>query len=374
MKHAVLRRCVQFAAVLVCALPLLAQAAGAPRKLIIDQDAFGPAGSNMQAILMLLQAPDVQVLGIVASSGDGFAPENASHVLRLLEVAKRTEVPVYVGAVYPLVNSETRTRVWEELYGKLYYKGAWNVVYPDQGASRRTPYHQDPFEIPLSPAGMPKGKPQAQSGVEFMIEQVRKYPGEVTIWEGGPMTTLALAVRVDPSFAKNAKELVFMGGSFQPQAADNHFANEYVNAPRREFNMRWDPEAASIVLREPWKKITQVPVDPTTKTFFKKEFFQEIAAGKAPFKDYLVQWGQSFPMWDELAAAIWLDPSLVTVQKRVLEDVDISFTAAYGSTLSWAPGEGPGHGERAVDVVFDIDVPRFERFSLELLTAPPAQH
>jgi len=75
------------------------------RKVIIDQDAFGPASSNLQAILLLLQADDVEVLGITVTSGDGWRDEEVSHTLRLLEIAKRTEVPVYAGAVMPLLNS-----------------------------------------------------------------------------------------------------------------------------------------------------------------------------------------------------------------------------------------------------------------------------
>src|SRR5581483_5786372 len=75
------------------------------RKVIIDQDAFGPAGSNMQAILMLLQAKDVEVLGITVPSGDGWRDEEVSQTLRLLEIAKRTEIPVYAGAVWPLIQT-----------------------------------------------------------------------------------------------------------------------------------------------------------------------------------------------------------------------------------------------------------------------------
>ena len=91
----------------------MSQAADAPakRKVIIDQDAFGPATSNLQAILMLLQASDVEVLGITITSGDGWRDEEVSHTLRMLEIAKRTEVGVYPGAVYPLVNTQQRTRV-----------------------------------------------------------------------------------------------------------------------------------------------------------------------------------------------------------------------------------------------------------------------
>jgi inosine-uridine nucleoside N-ribohydrolase len=182
------------------------------------------------------------------------------------------------------------------------------------------------------------------------------------------LTNLALASRLDPQFASLAKELVFMGGSFNPIAADNAFAAEYANAPRREFNFRWDPEGASIVLHEPWKKITQIPVDPTTHTFFKKEFFDRIAQGHAPFAAYLKQYGQSYPMWDELAVAVWLDPSLVTRSEKLLVDVDTSFTASYGDTLSWSVGEGPGLGEQSVTVVLRVDVPRFETMAIGLLS------
>lgn len=359
-----------------CGLPADGRAADAAtrRKVIIDQDAFGPAGSNLQAILMLLQAKDVEVLGITIPSGDGWRDEEVSHTLRLLEIAQRTEIPVYPGAVFPLVNTQTRTRRWEELYGKLFYKGCWTESWPEEGAVRRTPYHADPYLVPPSPAGAPTIKPAHESAVNFLVRTVHEFPGQVSIVTAGPLTNIALAARLDPQFASLARELVFMGGSFNPTPADNPFAAEYVNATRREFNMRFDPEAASIVLREPWKKITEVPIDPTTRTFFKPEFIREVARGQAPFDAYLGQFGQSFPMWDELTVAVWLDPSIVTRSKTLLVDVDTSFTAGYGSTLSWAPGEGPGTGEREVNVIFDVDVPRLERFTIALLKAPTPPH
>src|SRR6202040_2545559 len=92
----------------------------ARRKVIIDQDAFGPAGPNIQAILMLLQSKDVEVLGITIPSGDGWRDEEVSHTLRLLEIAQRTEVPVYAGAVWPPAQTQARNKRWEALYGKLF--------------------------------------------------------------------------------------------------------------------------------------------------------------------------------------------------------------------------------------------------------------
>src|SRR6204780_4557856 len=297
-----------------------AQEPGARRKVIIDQDAFGPAGSNLQAILMLLQASDADVLGITIPSGDGWRDEEVSHTLRLLEIAGRTEVGVHPGAVYPLVNTQQRTRVWEQLYGKLFYKGAWTESWPTEGTMRRSPYHADPFLVPPSPAGEPKIKASPESAAAFLVRKVHEFPGQVTIIAAGPLTDLAIASRLDPQFASLARELVFMGGSYNPVAAGNAFAEEYANAPRREFNMRFDPEAASIVLHEPWKKITQVPIDPTTRTLFKPEFFRQLAAGHAAFDSYLAEYGQPYPMWDELAVAVWLDPSIVTRSTTLLVD------------------------------------------------------
>src|SRR5471032_68142 len=83
-----------------------AAAATPKRKVIIDQDAFGPGGPNLQPILMVLQAPDVEVLGITTVSGDGWQKENTAHTLRMLELIGRTDVPVVAGATYPLLNSQ----------------------------------------------------------------------------------------------------------------------------------------------------------------------------------------------------------------------------------------------------------------------------
>src|ERR1700684_354934 len=146
-----------FTACALLSLAVTAQAAPA-RKVIVDQDAFGPGGSDMQSILLALQAPDVEVLGITVVSGDGWRDEEVSNTLRLLEIAKRTDVPVYAGAVWPLVQTQELVKRWESLYGKLFYNGAWTEKWPEEGAVRRTPYHADPYFVPAAAAGTPQTK------------------------------------------------------------------------------------------------------------------------------------------------------------------------------------------------------------------------
>jgi purine nucleosidase len=88
-------------AVLMLLLPAAAQT---KRKVIIDQDARGPATTDQQSMLMLLQSPDVETLGITIVSGDMWRDEEVAHTLRMLELTGHTDIPVYPGAVYPLIN------------------------------------------------------------------------------------------------------------------------------------------------------------------------------------------------------------------------------------------------------------------------------
>ncbi len=346
---------------------VVAVAAAPKRKVIIDQDAFGPGGPNLQPILMVLQSPDVEVLGITVESGDGWQKENVAHTLRMLEIIGRTDVPVVPGATFPLANSQEATRRWEARHGKLVYKGAWTEEWPP-GTVNRRPIHP-PEIVPPSPEGEPTTQPLAEAAEAFLVRKVREFPGEVSILALGPETNLALALKRDPGFAAQAKEIVIMGGSFNPRAAKNEFALEYAHTPRLEFNFRWDPEAASLVLRAPWRKIVLSPVDPTTVTLFTPELIQRIAAAETPVAKYVSRHIEGFPMWDELAAAVWLEPGIVTRRETMAVDVDTAaVSAGYGNTLSWPAGKGPGQGERDVEVVFEVDVPRLEALVAERLT------
>jgi purine nucleosidase len=366
-------RCIRTRVLLLASI--LSVAAGAPggpatrRMVIVDQDAFG--GVNLQPLLMFLQAPDVEVLGITIESGDGWQKESVAHTLRLLELVGRTEVPVVPGATYPLINSEEATRRWEGLYGKVPYKGAWMDHWPDYNTMNRPHYHPADVVPPLE-EGEPTTKPAPEVAAEFMVREVRLHPGEVSIVGLGPFTNIALAAKLDEGFAANAKELLIMGGSFNPSAAKvDEFSRQFINRPRVEFNSWWDPEAARIMLHAGWKKITAVPSDATVGTRMTPALAQEAGSSGTPVSRYFARFGTvGFPLWDETASAVWLDPSIVTGSDRLAIDVDIDHGPEYGATLSWPPDFAPGLGEPTATVVRTVDIPKLERMFVRLIRAP----
>src|SRR6266487_1151975 len=76
------------------------------RKVIYDQDNNGPMGTDMQGLLMLLQADNVDLLGITLVAGDQWVKQEMAWTLRLLELMDRTEVPVFAGAEFPMINNK----------------------------------------------------------------------------------------------------------------------------------------------------------------------------------------------------------------------------------------------------------------------------
>lgn len=344
--------------------------AGQTRKVIIDQDARGPATTDQQSILLLLQSPQVETLGITVVSGDQWRDEEVAHTLRMLELTGHTNIRVYPGAVFPLINSKEEIKRWEALYGKVRYQGAWNehkvqsaTGTGNAGVWNSGAYHE-PFEVPNPlPEGNPSLKAESEDAAHFMIRMLHQYPHQVTIYAGGPLTNLAQAVSLDPHFAELAQELVVMGGSIAPVEPI-----AWAQANRREFNFWWDPEAVHIVLRAPWKKITVTTVDISVKTRMTKEMIAEIAKAGTPPAKYIGKWADEEYLWDELAAAAWLDPSLIAKKESLYMDIDISHGASYGNTLVWTEGNQPGLGERLVHVQTELDLPKFNRMVVELLS------
>jgi purine nucleosidase len=355
-------------AMLVCLLLAVAAPAADRRKVIIDQDAF--EGPGLQPILMLLNDPSVEVLGITTVSGDGWQPEETAATLRMLEMVKRTDVPVIAGATFPLVNSKARNDRRETLYGKLPYKGAWMDSWPAYNTIKRREPHAPDVIAPMA-EGMPTTKPLSTSAAEYMLAMSRKYPGQVTILAMGPLTNVALAQRLDDGFARRIREVVTEGGNFVGRdlaKAQDEFAMQVAFNPRMSFNHFWDPEAAHIVFSSPWPKLTLVTGDASDPITGTQALLDRATASGRPVAAYVKRVAQpGYPLWDETQAAVWLDPSIVTAKGRLAMDVDLMPGANYGALLTWPAGKGPGMGEREVDLIYAVDAHRVETMFVDLL-------
>ncbi|RVT93996.1 nucleoside hydrolase [Sphingomonas crocodyli] len=351
---------------LLLAFSLAATAQAAERrKVIVDQDAF--EGPGLQPILMLLQDPTVDVLGITIVSGDGWAPEEVAQTLRMLELIGRTEVPVIQGAIHPLINSKARNTAREGQYGALGYRGAWTESWPGDNTMKRAPFH-DPKVVPPMEIGLPKIAARPGSAADFLIDMTRKYPGQVTIIAMGPLTNLALAQRLDDDFAGRVKELVMEGGFFGSTSTRDEFATQVAYAPRLSFNHFWDPEASHIVFTSPWQTLTLVTGDSSAPTRAGADLLARATASKRPVARYVARTAQpGFPLWDEVEAAAWLDPTIVTQRGTLAMDVDLMPGANYGALLTWPAGKGPGLGERDVNLIYAIDVPKIEAMFVDLI-------
>jgi inosine-uridine nucleoside N-ribohydrolase len=334
-----------------------------PQYVIFDNDFYGPASSDLQASALLLTNPSVKVLGLTVVTGDGWRDEETAHTLRLLEILRREDVPVLRGATFPLINTQVRQQAWEKSFGLIPWKGVWNTK---DGPFPNYKSH-GPFEIPTLEEGLPTLKPSNESATEFLIRQVRAHPHQVTIISAGPMTNLA--IRLDPEFASLAKELVFMGGYIGAGISKATGNPDFVS----DFNLLFDPEAAQIAITAAWPKITSVAdVTNDPALLFSDEVIQQIGQVKTPLSEYVTKYAEKgVPLWDELTVGIYLDPTLITNQKEVLMDVDVSHGPGYGSARTYADSVAPRLGERKVNVVLDVDAKRFVKTFIKAMQWEP---
>jgi inosine-uridine nucleoside N-ribohydrolase len=353
----------RFALLLFLLTPAFAQ----KRLVLIDQDGSGPANSDQMSMMALLQSPQVDVLGITMVTGDVWRDEGVQHTLRMLELIGRRDVPVAPGAVYPLVRAQEETRLTMPLVGRPTWLGAWGRTDAGlpAGAVLDAGAVHGPSEIPPLPEGSPTLKPLEEDAAHFLIRQVRAHPGQVTIYAAGPLTNIALAISLDPRFADSAKGIVIMGGSLNPQTDDPEFAT----SPRHEFNFWFDPEATRIVLRAHWPRIDLTTVDISIKAMFNDQMFNAISRSSSPSAQYIAKYAKErYYLWDELAACAWIDPSIITKERQLYMDVDVSHGPGYGHTLTWSDKLKPETGVQLVHAQLDLDLPKFTKMFVDLMS------
>ena len=288
--------------------------AQSPEKIIFDTDS-GFFGDDGAALVMLLQQPArVRILGITLVAGNVRATQGAEYMFRILALMNRTGVPLYLGAQSPLVHTADMAAVAAARWGKQEFIGA----FAESGPIKK-----------LTPL-----KPQSQNAVDFIIETVDRNPGQVTLFAIGPMTNIAMALRLRPDLSRKVKRLVFMGGNV-------HVPGNITKAA--EFNFWFDPDAAQVVLRSEIASKIMFGLDICNHAEVRKKQFDEIVAVKNPITDlYKEDLGNGYPgflkntdavsyIWDALAAAYLIDPGFVKKSETASLDVDSRFTASYGA-------------------------------------------
>lgn len=332
---------------------LLAALAAAPTlqepiPIVLDTDFVLPPGDDGMALLLALQSPELEVLGVTTVAGNESVERATSDVLRVLEIAGRSDVPVYRGADMPLVHEKSEFAVAS--YGK------W---YEDQPP-------------PPPPGGFARKTAEAESAADFLVRTVAARPGEITIVAIGPLTNVAMALRQSPGFAPNAKGLVIMGGAVAllPEGAGNL-------TPNAEFNFWVDPEAARAVLRS-GIPIQLSPLNVSRKTELTKRRYEEMVAFDTPITALLRDtMGPRFErepdrvwlMYDQVAVASLIDPTLVTTEELYV-DVDVAHGINYGVSVGGRERWPGAEGARKMHVQHDLDWPRFIEMFVERIRAP----
>ncbi len=297
------------------------------RKFIIDTDT---ASDDAVALLLAFNAPDVQIEAITVAAGNvplELAVQNALYTCELCG----KNIPVYAGMAKPLLQ-ELQTA---------------QFVHGEDGMGD--------IGLPLSGR-----KPSEGHAVQKLIETVNRFPGEITLVTLGPLTNVAMAVLLDPSFASKVKSCVVMGGS------SNHIGNV---TPTAEYNIWADPEAAKIVF-DSGLPLTMVGIDISVQyACLSSEESARLRNIGTPLAHFVVDIQgavekfcrsigyDGYDLPDPITMAIALDPSVATRTQRYYVTVETGGTLSRGQTVvdhAGFTGKTPN-----VEVVLEASKARF---------------
>lgn len=220
-----------------------------PESIIIDTD---PGIDDFMAILFALKSPELDVVALTTVFGNHYVEITTRNALRLLELAGRDDIPVARGAYSPLVRD---------------YREPPTIVHGEDG---------------LGDAGL-AGEPESEAAhtraAQFIVEAVMSRPGEITLVPLGPLTNIAMALKLEPRLVKATKRVVLMGGAA--------FVQGNVS-PVAEANIFNDPEAAALVFRADWD-VTMVGLDVTMPVVMEHAYIGELKASRAPYADLVAR-------------------------------------------------------------------------------------
>ena len=305
--------------------------------LLIDTD---PGVDDALAVLMAFNDPRHEVVGLTVAAGNVGLEHTVANALRLVELGG-ADVPVFPGCPTPL-------------------------VHPAMDAAHV--HGSDGF----GDAGLPAaGARQADEHAALAILRLsHEHAGRLLLVALGPLTNLALALRLDPSLPERVARLVVMGGAVTARGNVT---------PAAEFNIAFDPEAAHIVFRA-FPRLELADWEATVAHGLPHERMDQWLAadsGRARFYDAISlhsrRWSADSrgPLWfcaDALAMAWALQPegARETAERPVVVELEGRHTR--GATIvDWQQQTG---AEDNALVLLRYDQDRFERLVRDALAAP----
>ena len=213
----------------------------------------------------------------------------------------------------------------------------------------------------------PRGRPIGQNAAAFIVETVMANPGEVTLVPIGPLTNIALALRLEPAIVEAVKGVSLMGGSA--------FAGGNKSAAA-EANLYNDPQAAAIVFSAGWP-IVMAGWDVNNRFYMNPAYLDQLCALGNPatafieaiypcLQAFLKLPEQAIDVPDLLAVAYLVDPSLFTA-KRYPVYVETEGRSAGMTVVDQRPFSRDGNVDPQVDILLDVDAERLRALYLERL-------
>ena len=228
-----------------------------------------------------------------------------------------------------------------------------------------------PFVVPALPEGQPSTKPADEDAAHFLVRMVHKYPHEVTIYEGGPMTNLALAISLDPQFARAGAGTGLYGR--KPESADQRPGVRKQSASRIQFLVRSGSRAhraAGAVEEDHMHAGGHLDQDAA----YAGRWSSASMRAEPPLAHYIARFYQPGDgndyMWDELAAAAWLDPSVITQAGDSLLERGHRPRRRIRQHADLGPNATSQNVGQPVTIQMDLDKEKFYEMFVSLMSAP----